>query len=62
MEEGNKVRQIAPVIEGTIVDTEYDKSTKALRHLVEYTDAEGDEHQRWFSESELELVEEKGGK
>lgn len=55
MEIGNSVKLIQPVIQGSIIDTEYDKDAKQLRHLVEWSDATG-EHSRWFTESELEVV------
>lgn len=56
MEAGNKVRLIQPVIEGVIIDTEYDKEAKRLRHLLKYADAEGQTQMRWFYESELEMI------
>lgn len=56
MEIGNEVRQVVPVIAGTIADTRYNKGTKKLEHLVVWQDGE-EEGSRWFSESELELVE-----
>ena len=55
MEIGNNVSVVAPVITGTITDTEYDKDAKSLRHLVEWQD--GDEtHMRWFTEAQLQEV------
>jgi hypothetical protein len=57
IEEGARVRQKAPTIEGTVVDTEYDKGTKELRHLVEYDDADGETQTRWFTASDLEEVD-----
>lgn len=56
MEVGNKARLIQPVIEGEVIDTEYDKTAKCLRHLLRYTDAAGETQTRWFLESELEAV------
>ena len=38
LETGQNVRLKAPVIQGPIKDTEYDKDAKTLRHLVEYSD------------------------
>lgn len=55
MDIGDSVRLVQPVINGVIIDTEYDKSTKQLRHLVEYS-ADGEQHQRWFVESNLEVL------
>ena len=57
MEIGNAVRQVVPVIAGTITDTRYNKSAKSLEHLVEFDDAEGQPQQRWFLDSELEIAE-----
>lgn len=56
MEIGKKVKLKQPEISGLIVDTEYDKEAKQLKHLVELKDAEGDPLPRWFLEDELELV------
>lgn len=58
MEIGNQVRLVQPVVAGEIVDTEYDKESKQLRHLVRWTDAQGDEQSRWFTEGQLEIVTE----
>ncbi len=56
MEIGQKARLIQPVIQGEIVDTEYDKDAKELRHLLVYEDTSGTRQQRWFLESQLEEV------
>lgn len=56
MKMGDNVRLIQPVVSGVIVDTEYDKSTEQLRHLVDYQAADGEQNQRWFLESELEVL------
>lgn len=58
MEIGNQVRLVQPVVAGEIVDTEYDKESKQLRHLVRWTDGQGDEQSRWFTEGQLEVVTE----
>lgn len=55
--EGQKVRQIAPVIEGDISDIQYNKGTAELEYLVTYTDGAGEVQTRWFTESELQAVE-----
>ena len=54
MEIGSPVRLIQPVVQGEIVDTEYDKGSKSLRHLVAWTDADGNAQQRWFDAAQLE--------
>jgi hypothetical protein len=56
LEMGQQARLIQPVVEGEIIDTEYDKDAKQLKHLVAYTDADGESQTRWFLESQLEEV------
>jgi hypothetical protein len=57
MEIGDQVKVNKTFIQGPILDTEYNKSTKQLRHLVQWKDeATGDTHNRWFDESELTEV------
>ena len=51
------MRLKTPVIEGPVSDIAYDKATKQLGYLVEYTDADGEAQSRWFPEEHLELVE-----
>jgi len=41
------------IIEGLIVDVEYVKEKDAKRYLLEYKDAAGEQHTRWFDEGEL---------
>lgn len=53
MESGSKVKQIVPIIEGTILDTQWNKQAKQPEHLVEFTSSDGDISTRWFIESEL---------
>lgn len=54
MEVGEIVKLIQPVIQGEIKDTEYNKDTKTLKHLVEYIGSDGETHTRWFDENQLE--------
>lgn len=56
IETGQNVRQVVSVIEGTVSEIQYNNSTKSLEMLVEYVDAGGVDQQRWFKESELEVV------
>lgn len=58
MEAGQTVRLIQPVIKGRISDTRYNKEAKCLEHLVGWIDAAGNMHERWFTEPELELIDE----
>lgn len=48
------VRQIAPVIQGQILDVRYEASTEKFFYLVAY----GEDQTRWFEESQLEVVPE----
>lgn len=56
MEIGHTVQLKQPVIAGPIVDTRYNKDARCLEHLVEYTDAGGETHSRWFLETDLREV------
>lgn len=56
MKKGNTVRLIQPTIQGNVISTRYDEDTEGLEHLVEWTDADGETHQRWFPEVDLEEV------
>lgn len=56
IEVGNTVKLVQPVIQGPVLDIQYDKATKSLSMLVEYADEAGDIHSRWFAEPTLEVV------
>lgn len=56
MEIGNNARLVQPVVQGVIVDTQYNKEAKQLSHLLEWVDGAGETQHRWFLESELEAV------
>lgn len=51
---GEAVKQIMPIISGTVTETRV--IGDELMVFVEYTDAAGVEHERPFSEDELEAV------
>jgi len=55
--EGQRVRLVAPVIEGPILDTRYNKDAGELEHLVSFTAPDGDAAERWFLQSQLEPTE-----
>lgn len=55
LEIGKTARLRQPVIQGEIVDTQYNKDSKGLEHKVQWT-AEGETHERWFVEADLEEV------
>ena len=53
-EEGARVRLKTPVIEGPVIDVAYDKAAKGFTYLVPFTGPDGETHQRWFAEADLE--------
>lgn len=53
---GDSAKQVTPVIQGTIIDVEYNKTSNQLTYLLEWTDANGNTQHRWFLEQELEAV------
>lgn len=53
---GTAVKLIAPVISGVVKEIKYNNESNSLEMLVEYVDAEGETHTRWFAESQLEAV------
>lgn len=54
---GQTAKLIQPVVQGTITDTRYNKEAGQLEHQMEYTDANGESHDRWFLDSQLEAVQ-----
>jgi hypothetical protein len=53
---GDVVRQVAPVIQGAVVDVAIVDGD--VQFCVEYTGADGDVHQRFFTEAEIETAPE----
>ena len=53
---GDQVRQVVPVIEGAVVDVAIVDGD--VQFCVEYTGADGDVHQRFFTEAEIEKAPE----
>ena len=51
---GETVKQVAPIVQGTVTETRV--IGDELMVFVSYTDAAGVEHERPFSEDELEAV------
>jgi len=47
-----RVRQVVPVIEGVVVQAAIHDDE--IKYEVEWIDAVGDTHRRWFNQSELE--------
>ena len=54
---GAQVRQVAPAIAGEVRERRFDESTEAMSYLVAFTGADGEAHERWFAETELEQVQ-----
>lgn len=53
---GSAVKQVVPVITGTVTAVTYNDDDGVFEYRVDYTDAEGNPSQRWFKESEIEVV------
>lgn len=53
---GTKVTQVVEVITGTVVKTQFNESYDALEYLVQYTNAAGETHTRWFLEDQIKAV------
>ena len=51
---GSQVRQVVPVITGTVTETKFDEDKDELTYHVEFKDADGNDSARWFTESEIE--------
>lgn len=53
---GQSVKQVVPVITGTVKDVVYDAVAKNFKYLVTY-ETDGEPHERWFVEGEVEARE-----
>jgi len=53
---GVKAKLKQPVVQGVIEDTEFDKESGELKHLLIWKDEAGEPASRWFLESQLEKV------
>lgn len=56
LEIGKIARLKTPVIQGEIVDTQYNRDSRSLEHKIQWTDVAGENQERWFGEAELEVV------
>ena len=54
---GTKVRQIVPVIEGTVESYSVDQESGNILMLVVWKDADGNEQSKYFKEGEVAVVE-----
>ena len=50
---GAAVRQVVPTVEGTVMGYSVDQETGEVMVLVEWVDASGESHSRYFKEGEL---------
>lgn len=55
IEVGKTARLIQPEVKGEILDTQYNKESKELEHLLVWEE-NGKPQQRWFPEKHLEVV------
>jgi hypothetical protein len=53
---GAAVRQVARVIEGTIVERRFNDAGDMFEYLVTYKDGAGAEQSRWFTDGQIEEV------
>lgn len=53
---GTQVRQVVPVIEGTVERFDVDQESGVLQYLVVWTDADGTQHEKYFRDGEIEIV------
>lgn len=53
---GTPVRQVVPVIEGTVRKAVYDDATEKFSYLVEFEAPGGETGERWFAEDEVEAA------
>lgn len=56
MKAGTIVRLKQPTITGPVIERKFDAADNLVL-LVEYTDADGELHQRWFKSDDMEAVE-----
>ena len=49
------VRQVAPVIQGPVLDVRYEAATQKFFYLVSY-ELNGDAQERWFEADQVEVV------
>lgn len=54
---GAQVRQIVPVIAGTVAERRFIDADDRFEYLVEYVDADGNAQSRWFVDGQIEVAE-----
>lgn len=56
MKVGANVRQVVPTIQGEVTATNWNDKADCQEVQVRWTDANGDQHERWFLVTEVEEV------
>ena len=57
MKLGTNVRLVQPVIKGEVIDVEWDRDQDQKRIKIAWVDADENDQQRWFLESDLEVID-----
>ena len=50
---GAKVRQVVPIIEGTVTERRFNESASTMEYLVSYKSSDGEQVERWFLETQI---------
>jgi hypothetical protein len=53
---GTLVRQVVPIISGTVERIVFDEEAHQLSYLVAYADADGHAAERWFAQDQIEAM------
>lgn len=54
---GARVRQKVVVIEGDILERRFNDAEDQFEYRIGYTDAAGEQHERWFLHNQVEMKE-----
>jgi len=52
-----RVRQVVPAIEGEVAERRFSEASGGMEYRVPY-EADGEQHERWFAETEVTVIEE----
>ncbi len=53
---GQGAQLVHPETKGVVADIRYNKDSKELEYMLDWIGIDGENHQRWFLESQLEEV------
>jgi hypothetical protein len=56
IKKGDVLRQKVQVVQGPVKKVAYDDETGEFKYLIVFTEADGDETERWFDAKDVELV------